>query len=287
MTTFPNGIHFNIPADVYHAANGVSNSMLTHINPPARLPAYLSKKREVTPYMRLGTLIHHAILEPEKEMPGIVVQPDTYPSIGSADKPWHNGATYCKMWHIEQKVSGMEVLTKQQFDDLKQCVRALESDELVANSLAIGEGEVSVFADLNLPSGRTVTRRCRLDWVRRAQCAYDIKKVGEGKADKWEFAKLARDRRYFVQAAYYMDAWNDVCGHDQIDAFCFFVVEDTAPYLVQRYEIKRYSGEHFKGREIYTRDLETYAKCVETGVWPGYEPGFQELKWPKDWRAND
>ena len=284
MTTFPNGIHLNIPADVYHAANGVSNSMLANMDPPARLPVYLSQKREVTPYMRLGTLIHHAILEPEKIMPRILIQPETYITDKGEVKPWHNGAGKCKEWHAAAKLLGEDVLTRDQYDALRECVRALESDELVANSLAVGEGEVSVFADLKLPSGRTVTRRCRLDWVRRGQCAYDIKKVGEGKADKWEFARLARDRRYFVQAAYYMDAWNDVCPiGQQIGAFCFFVIEDAAPYLVQRHEIKRDSLEHLKAREIYTRDLKTYAECVETGVWPGYAPGFQELKWPMEW----
>ena len=284
MTTFPNGIHLNIPADAYHSANGVSNSMLANMDPPARLPVYLSKKREVTPYMRLGTLIHHAILEPEKPMPRILVQPNTYPNDKGEVKPWHNGANYCKAWMQAAQEIDQDVLTRAQYDALRECVRALESDELVANSLATGEGEVSVFADLKLPSGRTVTRRCRLDWVRRGQCAYDIKKVSDGKADKWEFARLARDRRYFVQAAYYMDAWNDACAtEDKIGAFCFLVVEDVAPYLVQRYEIKRDSLEHLKARDIYTRDLETYAQCVETGVWPGYAPGFQELKWPREW----
>jgi len=284
MTTFPTGIHLNIPADVYHAANGVSNSMLANMDPPARLPVYLSKKREVTPYMRLGTLIHHAILEPEKPMPGIWVQPPTYETDEGEVKPWHNGAKKCKDEVAKQKAAGNEVLKLDEFSALRECVRALESDELVANSLATGEGEVSVFADLKLPSGRTVTRRCRLDWIRSGQCAYDIKKVGEGKADKWEFAKLARDRRYFVQAAYYMDTWNAVCMPlERIRAFCWLVVEDTAPYLVTKYHMEENSETHWKAREIYTRDLETYAQCVETGIWPGYAPGFQELKWPMGW----
>jgi hypothetical protein len=281
MTTFPNGIHLNIPADVYHAANGVSNSMLANMDPPARLPVYLSKKREVTPYMRLGTLIHHAILEPEKPMPGVWVQPLTYETDEGELKAWHNGAKKCKDEVAKQKAAGNEVLKLDEFSALRECVRALESDELVANSLAVGEGEVSVAAPLTLPSGRLVLRRARVDWLRRGQCIYDIKKVGNGNASKRQFERLAWDRRYFVQAAYYLDAWNSSCApSEDVKAFCFFVVEDEAPYLVGRYEIQLESREHLKGREIYMRDLETYALCKETGKWPGYGDGFEKLELP-------
>jgi exodeoxyribonuclease VIII len=293
MNPFPNGIHLDIPADVYHAANGVSNSMLANMDPPARLPVYLSNREEPTPWMRMGTIIHHAMLEPDKPLPRIITKPAKYPKdhpkviAGEAEvgdpMKW-TASKWCQEWEKAADMLHLEVVTESQLESIKQCVRALEQDEMVANSLATGEGEVSVFADIKLPSGRTVTRRCRMDWVRRGQCAYDIKKVGEGKADRWEFAKLARDRRYFVCAAYYMDTWNAVCMPlERIRAFCWLVVEDTAPYLVTKYHMEENSETHFKGREIYTRDLEAYAQCIETGVWPGYAPGFQELKWPREW----
>jgi len=290
MTTPLNGIHLNIPADVYHAANGVSNSMLANMDPPARLPVYLSKKRDVTPWMRMGTIIHYAMLEPDKPLPRIITKPTKYPKdhpkviageAAAGDPMKWTASKWCQEWERSAALLNLEVVTEAQLEDIKQCVSALEKDKLVANSLSVGEGEVSVFADLKLPSGRTVTRRCRLDWVRRGQCAYDIKKVGEGKASKREFERLAWDRRYFVQAAYYTDAWNDVCPPgDDIKAFCFFAVEDTAPYLVGRYEMSINSREHMKAREIYMQDLETYALCAETKDWPGYPDGFQKLELP-------
>lgn len=290
MTTFPNGIHLNIPADVYHSANGVSNSMLANMDPPARLPVYLSKKREVTPWMRMGTIIHHAILEPDKPLPKIITKPTKYPKdhpkviAGEAEAgdpmKW-TASKWCQEWEKSAALLQIEVVTESQLEDLKQCVRALEQDELVANSLATGEGEVSVSAPMTLPSGRSVLRRARVDWLRRGQCIYDIKKVGNGNASKRQFERLAWDRRYFVQAAYYLDAWNSSCvAGEDVKAFCFFVVEDEAPYLVGRYEIQLESREHLKGREVYMRDLETYALCKETGKWPGYSDGFEKLELP-------
>ena len=273
------GIHHNLPAEVYHASPGVSNSMLANMDPPARLPVYLSEKREPTPYMRMGTLIHHAILEPGRPMPGIILQPETYPDAKGGLSKWHGGATYCKDWLKNQEAAGMTVLKREEFETLTGCVRALESDPLAAAAFSAGEGEVSLRDALTLPSGRTVNRRARLDWVRPGQVIYDVKKVSLGMGSKRNFERIATDRRYYVQAAFYMDMWNSTrADADQVQAFVFFAVEDAAPYLVSRFEIVQHSRTHLAGRERYMKDLETYAHCCETGIWPGYADGFQELE---------
>ena len=106
--TFTPGIHHDLPADEYHAANGVSNSQLKHLNPPARFPVAMATKTEPTPFMRMGTLVHAAILEPDKPFPAITVQPETYPAPAThadvkagkiaAGEPlkWSNNAKWCK-----------------------------------------------------------------------------------------------------------------------------------------------------------------------------------------------
>lgn len=273
------GIHHNLPASVYHSSPGISNSMLSNMDPPARLPVYLSEKREPTPYMRMGTLIHHAILEPGRPMPGFIMQPETYPDSKGGVSKWHNGATYCKEWHQAQKAAGVEVLTKDEFATLTGCVRALEADPLASAAFSEGEGEVSLCDEFTLLSGRAVTRRARLDWIRKGQVIYDVKKVGDGMASERNFNRLATDRRYYVQAAYYMDLWNALCeSGDEVQAFAFFAVEDSAPYLVNRFEVILNSRTHLDGRDRYIKDLETYAQCCETGIWPGYPKGFTPLE---------
>lgn len=338
MTTSPAlapGIYYDLPAEKYFPANGVSNSQLKHLNPPARYPVAMATRTETTPFMRMGTLVHSAILEPDKPLPGIVKQPETYTNEKGEVKPWHNGSKTCKQWAINHRAIGWEIMTGDEFDTLTNCVRALERDPLAMALLGdpeLTKTEVSVWAPLKLPSGRTVTRRARLDAV-RAPVAADIKVVQEGMGAKREFERLAFDRRYHVQAAYYMDAWNEVCDQGQrikswldianeservaawnsvciacdtdfwipdhhraqdylekwnaacdqgqrLQAFVFLVVERAAPWLVSRYEIAHGSEVYNAGREQYIRDLETYAECKESGVWPGYQEGFQAMELP-------
>lgn len=290
--TFTTGIYHDIPAEEYHAANGVSNSQLKHLNPPARFPVAMATKTEPTPFMRMGTLVHAAILEPDKPFPAITVQPETYPAPAThadvkagkiaAGEPlkWSNNAKWCKGWYAAQKQAGQDVMSAQEFGVLNGCVKALTDDPWASRSLSVGEGEVSVFAPLTLPSGREVLRRMRLDWV-RPPVIYDIKVVQEGNGSREAFEKLAFERRYHVQAAYYMDGWNNVvCTSDQVEAFVFFVVERKEPFLVSRFEVAFDSEVANAGRAQYIQDLETFMDCNESGVWPGYPPGFQPLGLP-------
>ena len=55
-----------LPAQTYHAAPGVSQSILPAMAPPpAHLRAYLDEEFEQTTAMSLGTLAHTLILEPD------------------------------------------------------------------------------------------------------------------------------------------------------------------------------------------------------------------------------
>ena len=290
--TFTPGIYHDIPAEQYHAANGVSNSQLKHLNPPARFPVAMATKTETTPFMRMGTLVHHAVLEPDKPFPAITVQPETYPAPAThadvkagkieAGSPlkWSNNAKWCKDWLKAQGAAGIDVMKAEEFEILNGCVKALSDDLMVGMSLFEGQGEVSVFAPLTLPSGREVMRRMRLDWV-RPPVIYDIKVVQEGMGSREAFGKLAYERRYHVQAVYYMDGWNTACKPgDQVEAFVFFVVEREAPFLVSRFEVAIDSEVANAGRSQYIQDLETFMDCNESGVWPGYPAGFQPLGLP-------
>ena len=292
--TFAPGIYYDLDADQYHSANGVSNSQLKHLDPPARFPVAMATKTEPTPFMRMGTLVHAAILEPEKPLPGIVLQPETYPAPAThadvkagkitAGEPlkWSNNAKWCKGWYAAQKQAGQDVMSAAEFEVLKGCVAALTED--VESWKCLGgercKTEVSVFAPLTLPSGRQVMRRMRLDCINPPNI-YDIKVVQEGMGSREAFEKLAYDRRYHVQAAYYMDGWNAIADPgNQVDRFVFFVVERAAPFLVSAFAVPVNCDLAEVGRAQYIADLETFADCKEFGVWPGYPPGFQPLGLP-------
>jgi hypothetical protein len=87
------GIYFDLPAETYHKAPGVSNSVLKEMDPPANHKA--AKPKKVTPDMLLGTLIHQAILEPQKPM-DVVMKPEGMSFSTTEGKKWkaaHEGQT--------------------------------------------------------------------------------------------------------------------------------------------------------------------------------------------------
>jgi hypothetical protein len=285
MTTFQpgiSGIYHDLPAETYHAAPGVSNSMLGKMDPPARLPVYLSEKREVTPWMRMGTLIHHKILEPDKPLPKLIVPPAKYPHVGNAKiekgtlVDWHWGANYCKDWEKEKSAEGFDIIEQDELDTIVNCVKAIVTDPYANKVFATGQSEVSVFVD----NFHGAFAKARIDWVAPTNYLADIKKVQPGMAGKEAFQKLAFNRRYHVQAAYYLDLWNAASTEeDRKESFIFVVVEDKAPYLVACYTVS--AGMLELGRETYMKELDMYVECCHEQKWPGYPSGFTELELPK------
>ena len=87
------------------------------------------------------------------------------------------------------------------------------------------------------------------------------------------------DRRYHVQAAYYLAAWNHHMGAtDRRDNFVFVVVEDEAPFLVNRLYVPQNVLDI--GRRQFEKDLATYAECDANNHWPGYPSGINEIEVP-------
>lgn len=257
---------FDIPAEAYHKAPGVSNSMLGEMDPPARLPVYLSQPREVTPWMVMGTLVHHRVLEPQKPLPLLAIQPETY---GPESKKWNGNATECKAWLRAQEEAGRIILKPSEADAITGCVDAIRAHPTCADIFAFGRSEVSIFNRLEVGSGHVLTK-ARLDWIPDgSDSLVDVKKVGKGKADAEEFIKLAIERRYHVQAGSYLHNWNAQMGTtDPREKFTFVVVEDEAPFLVNIITLGRRTIE--LGLDIYFEDLDLYRRCLEANRWAGY-----------------
>lgn len=278
------GVFMGFDAEKYHKAYGVSHSMLRNMEPPARLPAYLTEPRVVTADMVLGTLTHHLILEPEKPLPKIVVQPDTYPAQpdstavkqkkASVGDPidWHNGAKYCKRWHAEAKEAGLIVLTSDRMDSLRGMVKSVSVHPGARSLLTNCETEVSVFLNWE-HHGRAVLRKGRMDVLPiNSNALADVKTCEDASTE--EFAKKIEEG-YATQAAYYLDLWNEAMPNDQREAFVFIAVERKPPYLVACYYVN--PTDIAIARRLNQARLTRYLECSKTNVWPGFSDGFQEL----------
>lgn len=282
------GVFFGLPSETYHQAPGVSNSMLQHMDPPARLPAYLTEPREVTEFMIMGTLVHSMILEPDKPLPKIILQPDTYPappdsSLVKAKKvnvgdpiDWNNNSKYCKRWHAEAEEAGLIVLTEKRRDSLIGMVKAVSTHPSARSLLMNCETEVSVFQNWTRGAG-TILRKGRMDIVPiGSNTLADVKTCDDASPE--EFAKKLADG-YANQAAYYLDLWNETNPHDQREVFVFIAVERKPPYLVSCHIVGHRTIRYCRG--VNQQRLATYLECSQTKYWPGYPTEFKTLEMSK------
>ncbi|HVU07825.1 MAG TPA: PD-(D/E)XK nuclease-like domain-containing protein [Verrucomicrobiae bacterium] len=260
------GIFHDLPAAAYHAAKGVSHSMLKNLHPtPAHLQAYLAEEHESTPAQIFGTLVHQRVLEPERPLPQLAVKTKAIDFKTSAGKAWRT----------EQQTAGRIIVTETELQNIEGCVNAIARHPRCREIFAEGRSEVSIFK--NFSYGGTVLRKARLDWLPTGNSLVDIKTTQDASEESfaWEILKY----RYYSQAAYYLDIVNDSLERAEKECFIFIAVEKNPPHGVAIYNLKpRAMG---KGRERNLADLGTYMDCVEKNHWPSYGEEIISLDLPR------
>lgn len=266
MNTFtPNteGVFEDLEAATYHAAPGVSNSMLKHLNrSPAHLKTYMAEdKREPSAVMTIGTIAHHMLLTPDEPQFWAVVPEGMKLTTkdGIAWKAANETKTIIKHDDM-QRVIGM--------------VKAVRSHATAARALLHGDAEVSLFRNFNL--GGTVLRKARIDFVNHGNALVDIKTVDDARPES--FSRQVFDMGYHRQAAYYLDIWNDCNPSSPKQAFTFIAVERDAPHGICVYQL--HADAIGLGRQSYIDLLSLYIECRDNGKWPCYDEQLQVLELP-------
>lgn len=256
LKQFEPGVHYDLPAEDYHSAVGVSHSMLKHMNPPARLPVYLTEKFEPTPAMLIGTHVHNAILTPNEPLPGIVVAPE--------DMKFNTKEG--KAWKVVQDPK-LIVVKHDDFTTINGCIKSIAASPTCREIFKEGKAEVSCF-DWDWRQKFKFMKKCRIDFVPVGDSLVDIKTVRDegGLPEEWQ--KIMYDERYYTQAAYYLKMWNMLNEHDQKTHFTFIVVEKIPPYLVAVYYVDE--ATLALGDNRNESDLTRFMTCSRDGVWPGY-----------------
>lgn len=139
--------------------------------------------------------------------------------------------------------------------------------------------------------------RCRPDWwIKPRGIIVDVKTTEDASCEG--FGKSIANWRYHVQHPFYMDGINemrrqvarDSDGEEfpahlppRVTKFVFLAVEKKAPYAVGVYMLDHTSM--LLGRALSRRDLDAYAECRATGVWPGYGDKIMSVSVPQ-WHLN-
>lgn len=264
------GIIQGIPIDEYHKSIATSKSQLDQFaKSPAHYLASLTTQRKETAAMRIGSLFHGLVLEPERVK--IAVAP-------VCDKRTKDGKATWEAFCLEN--AGAEIVTAEEGEMLTGMVASVRAHP-AANALLSGPGiaEGSAYW-IDEYSGELC--RCRPDFYRQdLGIIVDLKSTED--ASPKEFARSIAKYRYQVQSAFYQDGLEAATG-DYIKGFLFVAVEKKAPYAVAVYQLDMQGVE--AGRIAYRDNLITLADCKASGKFPAYSDRVETISLPA-WAAKE
>lgn len=251
----------SLPEAQYRAAEGISKSALDYIAPPrtpAHYKAYIDGllRVETTPAMRMGSMIHRAILEPDSI--DWVVKPEGMLFTTKEGKAWRDAQT-------------APIITQDEADTITGMRDAVRLHPAVKRVLASARTECSLFA--NGEDG--VLRKARIDALPESgNVIVDVKSCQSAAPEA--MSKSMATYRYDVQAAYYLDICK-LLGIDKSE-FLLVCVEKTPPYAVAVYAVDQDAIEW--GRKQYRADLAQIKRCEAEDHWPSFTEDITTLALP-------
>ena len=220
------------------------------------------RNKESSKAMELGTLIHLAVLEPEKPLESLVA---VSPYVDYRTKE-------AREWRYSQRMAGKIIATEEEVGIAQACAEVFREDYAqkfqaeTQNEVAvfgkIGETEVKGMIDL-VPTG--------LD------CLIDLKTTAS--IDSLE--NLQRNivsRGYHWQAALYLDLWNAASGESRT-RFVFCFIETDYPHETAWVELSENLIDI--GRAGYMNAVAKWQQCVATNIWLKSVEGLAMVEAPK------
>jgi exodeoxyribonuclease VIII len=264
----------DIPPQEYHASEGISSHDLRMMNhSPAYYKHAKSQPQKPKSHYAIGTLLHTAVLEPDKFESSYTIAPDCE-KRSNADK---------EIWRISEELASLENKVLVKSGDLEEINRIRDSVFSHKSAAAAiqcgGSFEPSLYAK---DPDTGILLRARPDLVSNGNAIIDLKTTTFGGASKHSFARSIAKFRYDCQAAFYLDMIA-LC-EDPKDVFVWIAVEKEPPYAVAVYYLDEKSIQ--AGRTQYRADLAIYKESVESGNWGGYSQEMEEISLP-DYRLRE
>jgi len=223
--------------------------------------------------MRLGTLVHLAILEPSAFKSTVAEGPD----VSRATRIWKEA---------EAAAGGCELLKPAEMRKIVG-IRDAVLAHPIARSIFGGPGlpEASYFWPRQI-TGRTAQGdgslwlRARPDFVTDDGFVVDLKTTTDARAET--FTRRAWDLGYHVQAALYLEGvsrYNVEAGLPAPRAFVIVAVETDPPFAVQVFAPD--DGLLHLGAQAIDVALSRFVECSAAGDWPSYSREIVPLSPPR------
>lgn len=256
----------NMPSADYFSVDAASNSALKLVRQSPAHYKYREPEDFDTRAKQIGTALHMALLEPDL--------------FGS-----HYLVAQCddrrdaKYKGLAKDAGGERVLTISEHRRLINMQNAAYSLPRFKRMMsAPGRNELSVFT---VDPDTGVPVKCRFDRKLDGMSALDIKKCQDARGS--EFTKAISNYGYYQQVAFYQAVWKWETGED-IPEFPLVAIEEKAPHGVVFHDLDEVAL--ILGRKHYREALDTYARCLDSGAWPGYEEE-SEVTSVTSWAANE
>ena len=292
----------HITSSEYHSGPGISKSMLDAIaiSPLYYWDLHVNPKRQPREYKHcfsIGDGTHKLVLEPgtfentyavdfdKSEHPdaldtiadlkkacgdmGLPIsgsKPELVERlIGEADFPAERIMFKLEQSHRETMTERIPIKARE-YRDMLSSLEKIDTDPIASSLIRGGAIEQSFF----WTDERGILRKCRPDIVTsNGQCIVDLKTTDD--VSPKGFGKTIVNRRYHVQAAWYLDVMTGLYGHDAPQAFVFIAAQKTRPYDVGVLYLTPDQIE--LGRQTYREDLDRLVECMKDDVWPGATGG--------------
>lgn len=217
-----------------------------------------STEDDSTPAQRIGIIVHRALLEPDTFKNGFHVRPKGLQFTTVEGKAW-------KIGHQDRPIISFDEATM-----IEKMVSSVHTHPFAKKLLLNAETERSIFVE----DENGIMRKMRLDALTAGTTMPDIKTC-ENASDKWIERQISQFR-YHVQAAFYLDNMK-LIGIEKRQWF-FVCCEKSPPYAVRCLQLIGDVIDY--GKMLYQRDLQVYRTCLETGTWPAWSNGFDQIGLP-------
>ena len=213
---------------------------------------------EETPALRLGTLIHCAVLE-------FMDYHDRYKVIPTTDRRTKEGKALYQEYMNKLK-PGQEPITPDENDMAMQMRAAIVEDPNASKYLTEFRPE-QVYVWTDPETGERCKMKADAVTVIDGQDVLIDFKTTDSCADG-HFERSVKKYGYQLQAGMYCEGYFANTYRDP--KFIFVAQEKKPPYACRVYECDPYFVQ--QGQEEFHRLLQIYHHCKETDSWPGYAP---------------
>jgi len=234
-------------AQEYFSHPGISKSSLDDF---ARCAAHYhavhiakTVKRETTPAMQFGSLLHGLVLEGRADYH---TKPDGMTFASKEGKAW-------KEAHLDKPI-----LSAADAADLQTMSSAILRHPHAAPLFGKGKPEVALFGQ-HKASGLPI--KGRLDWLAERHVV-DIKTTADA-SDKGIIGSM-KSYRYWLQAAYYLR----LAQQNGFNCFDFYFVFIERGGLINIWQMSQTDIDC--GNIVMDAELERLADCIEADEWPDY-----------------